>query len=221
MRIIAAIDGACRGNGKPDCMSSGAAYIHHLKKFNIRVAIDKPSSNSRGEMCGLIEALNFATHENDLTEMILVMDSEYLFNAITKDWIGNWERKGWITAQGTSVKNQDLWKIVKLHLDALDELGVELVPYHIKGHLVSLGTVSAKKSLEADPTGHELYTKIWEKYELDKVKKPEKWHEAIELFERNNGFIPPEAVFKRFVVLNTVTDYIATTTLDRAALASS
>ena len=36
-------------------------------------------------------------------------DSEYLKKGITQ-WIHNWQRNGWRTAQKKPVKNQDLWQ---------------------------------------------------------------------------------------------------------------
>ena len=39
----------------------------------------------------------------------LVTDSEYLKNGITS-WIHGWKRKGWKTAAGKPVVNQDLWQ---------------------------------------------------------------------------------------------------------------
>ena len=39
----------------------------------------------------------------------LTTDSEYLRKGIT-EWLANWRRRGWRTASGTPVKNQDLWE---------------------------------------------------------------------------------------------------------------
>jgi ribonuclease HI len=44
----------------------------------------------------------------------LVTDSTYLRDGITR-WLPGWKRKGWKTASGQPVKNQDLW----MSLDAI------------------------------------------------------------------------------------------------------
>lgn len=220
MQIIISVDGACRGNGKPNCLSTGAAFYGMFTEddsptFTNKSVADTPSTNSRGELCGLIQGLQIACDVSVYhNEIYMLMDSEYLFNALTKGWIGNWQRKGWITAEGTPVKNQDLWETIGQHLDDLDSNGVDIIPYHIKGHLVSLGKVTASQMLTKDPTGESLYNRIWTKYDEDKLKHPDKWEAALQLFERNHGFLPEEEVFKKFVVMNTVTDYIAGTLAD-------
>ena len=42
-------------------------------------------------------------------EVEVVTDSEYVKNGITS-WIHGWKRKGWKTAAGKPVVNQDLWQ---------------------------------------------------------------------------------------------------------------
>ena len=47
-----------------------------------------------------------------LTEPCTVMlqtDSQYVRQGIT-EWLRNWVRRGWKTAAGGAVKNQDLWQ---------------------------------------------------------------------------------------------------------------
>ena len=56
-------------------------------------------------------------------------DSQYMKNAFTKYWLRNWKRRGWVTATGAPVKNQDLW----LALD--EEFHRRTVRFHwVKGH---------------------------------------------------------------------------------------
>lgn len=215
--IIVSVDGACRGNGKPNCLSTGTALFFRDGVMNPNNTHETPSSNQRGEMLGMAKALDgiiWLARNESVREVYVVMDSEFVFNTLTKDWIGNWNNKGWVTAENKPVKNQDIWKPIKEMIDELDKLGVDIIPYHVKGHLVSIGPVTAAKMLQEDPSGTKLYDAIWRKYEQDKLRKPEKWEAALELFERNNGAVPSEEVFKKFVVLNTVTDYIATTYAD-------
>lgn len=45
--------------------------------------------------------------------MEVITDSEYLKNGITQ-WVPNWKKRNWVTAQKKPVVNRDLW-------EALDE----------------------------------------------------------------------------------------------------
>jgi ribonuclease HI len=58
----------------------------------------------------------------------LTTDSEYMMKGITQ-WIHNWKKRGWKTADKKPVKNVDLWK-------RLEELiSVHEVEWHwVKGH---------------------------------------------------------------------------------------
>lgn len=176
------------------------------------------STNQRGEMWALITALDkahtYCSTEDD-SDVYIITDSEYLFNAVTKDWISNWENKGWVTSLEEPVKNQDLWKKIKKLLDLHERVCNEVMIYHIKGHLVSLGAVTASKLLHSDPTGQALHDAVTAKYDVVKAAKPEQFIKAESTFENNHGFRLDEGQFKNFVVLNVVADYIAGTYADK------
>jgi ribonuclease HI len=60
-------------------------------------------------------------------ELTLRTDSKYLIDGLGS-WIKGWKRKGWKTAAGKPVLNQDLWK-------SLDAARLDDVPLtHVKGH---------------------------------------------------------------------------------------
>lgn len=56
-------------------------------------------------------------------------DSQYLKNAFTKYWLRSWKKRGWLTAAGTPVKNQDLWRALD---EAIARRRVRF--YWVKGH---------------------------------------------------------------------------------------
>lgn len=216
--MIIAIDGAARKPGTVDCMTVGATYVKTHRGISHSTKHEFKSTSQRGELHALILALSKATnYGNDIgddNDLYIITDSEYVYNTLTKDWIGNWESKGWITAEGTPVKNQDLWEEIKGKLIVLERLGMELNTYHIKGHLISIGKVTARKLL-AEPAGVvKLQAALEKKYEVDKLKKPEMFAKAHATFLRNHGFEIREEQFKQFVVYNTVVDYIAGTHAD-------
>lgn len=211
--MLISIDGASRRNGQPNCIAAGGVFVEHNGAFRTAASYKDEASNQQGELLGMITALTVALKERNTT-IYIVTDSEYVYNAITKDWIGNWKNKGWLTADNNPVKSQGLWEEIaqlqQSHVDADNEI----MMYHIKGHLVSIGKVGAAKLLKDDPTGYELYKAAWSKYTLAEEKSPDKFINARELFKRNHGFVLPPEQFKQFVVMNTVADYVAGTYLD-------
>lgn len=214
--MIIAIDGASRRNGKPDCSAAGMAYCHDKGKY--AGSFEHGSTNQRGEMLGCLAALTMAEGmylEEGKDLFMIVTDSEYIFNALYKEWTYSWKAKGWKTAAGGDVKNQDLWKRIHNQLLALKDYNVELLFYHIKGHLVSLGEVTASNLIDQDPTGRKLVDAAFEKYEARKVSHAELFEKAYELFERNNGMMVDEETFKKLAVYNTAADYGATKYLEK------
>jgi ribonuclease HI len=62
---------------------------------------------------------------------VLTTDSVYVRDGVTK-WIAGWKRNGWVTANRTPVKNQDLWKELD-RLNAQHQVTWEWVKGH-SGH---------------------------------------------------------------------------------------
>jgi ribonuclease HI len=67
------------------------------------------TTNNRMELLAAINALE-ALKES--CAVMLYTDSQYLRNGITQ-WLPNWVRNGWKTANKQPVKNQELWQ--RLH----------------------------------------------------------------------------------------------------------
>lgn len=220
-----AIDGACRRNGKPDCVSSGGIYIMHTNEVGKCVScstqsvVEYESTNQRGELKALIEALKYIKSSR-VKEAQILTDSEYLFNSVTKEWYARWELNGWHTADGGPVKNKDLWEAIYYLIETTP---AEIVYYHIKGHLISIGKVTAIKSLEADCTGEALCRQAFKKIN-ESANLPAfiaNCDYAQGLSEANNGFRLPQNTFKIFIAMNTVADAVATKAVENAVNAES
>jgi ribonuclease HI len=85
------------------------------------------STNNRMELFAAIQALKVLNASGQTEPVTLYTDSEYVKNGITK-WVKGWKKKGWKTAQGKPVLNQDLWEM-------LDELNSQLVEWqYVRGH---------------------------------------------------------------------------------------
>jgi ribonuclease HI len=102
-KITVFTDGACSGN--PGAGGWGAILIsgEHRKELN---GGEAHTTNNRMELMGAIAALEALKKASDVE---LHTDSVYLRDGITK-WIHGWKRKGWRTADGSAVKNIELWQ---------------------------------------------------------------------------------------------------------------
>ena len=210
--VSIAIDGACRRNGKPNCISTSSMFVLHfnddgsIEKTLYNVFMENKSSNQRGELFALLSAIEYAFIVDESIQ--LITDSEYLFNALTKEWYKNWINKGWVTARNAPVKNRDIWQNIAEALKQCEENHIEIIPYYIKGHLASFGKATALKLLKQDNTGHKLYEAVKEKIEAKEFK-----YEIIEMVNdlsfKNNGFVLVGKLFRHFVTLNVMADTLA------------
>ncbi len=96
-------DGACRGNPGPGGWGAILGYGDHEKEL---LGAERDTTNNRMELMAAIQALEALKRPCEIT---LTTDSEYLRKGIT-EWIANWKRRGWKTADKKPVKNQDLWQ---------------------------------------------------------------------------------------------------------------
>jgi len=217
--LIISIDGACRRNGKPNCISAGGVFIMHynnaleLTHTALKSNYELESTNQRGEMLALLTAIDYVYDSKQSAQVIT--DSEYLFNTMTKNWCDNWANKGWITSAGEPVKNKDMWLQIKHAHDRCLAEGIELIFYHVKGHTIPFGKVTAQRLLAEDSSGMALYNAVKQKYQAIKDEK-DVYGKVADLSEKNNGFIPDEVILERFVVTNIVADAVATRCVEAA-----
>ena len=115
-------DGACRGNPGPG--GWGAVLMHDGRERELSGA-EPATTNNRMELTAVIEAL--AALKRPVKARIYT-DSQYVRLGIL-EWVANWKKRGWKTADRKPVKNQDLWE----RLDAL-AAGHELEWHWVKGH---------------------------------------------------------------------------------------
>lgn len=108
-------DGACKGNGQSDNSAGGfGAFICYPDGKTQSVWGGEPATtNNRMELLGAITALQNTPTD---TPVQIITDSNYVKDGITQ-WIANWKKNGWKTANKQPVKNLDLWQ----QLDALTQ----------------------------------------------------------------------------------------------------
>ncbi len=96
-------DGACKGN--PGAGGWGALLVsgEHEKTLHGGESV---TTNNRMELTAPIEALRALTRP---CTVIIHTDSQYVMKGMT-EWLENWKRRGWMTADKKPVKNADLWQ---------------------------------------------------------------------------------------------------------------
>ncbi len=118
-------DGACKGNPGP----GGWGVLLRMRGQERELfGGEGHTTNNRMELQAAIEGLRALTRP---CQVRLVTDSEYVKRGMT-EWIGNWRRRGWRTADGKAVKNADLWQLLD-GLVAQHEVRFEWVRGH-SGH---------------------------------------------------------------------------------------
>jgi ribonuclease HI len=106
--LFAYTDGACSGNPGPG--GWGALHVAREGDQVVRERALKGgeamTTNNRMELLAAIAALEALERPSAIT---VVTDSAYLKGGIT-EWLPGWKRRGWRTAAGSAVRNDDLWR---------------------------------------------------------------------------------------------------------------
>lgn len=103
IEVEAFTDGACLGNPGP---GGWAALLRHAGKERELAGSAPDTTNNRMEMMAAIAALEALRKP---CRVRLHTDSQYVQKGII-EWLPGWIRRGWRTAGGDPVKNQDLWQ---------------------------------------------------------------------------------------------------------------
>ena len=117
-------DGACRGNPGP---GGWAAIVVEGGAEPVELSGGAAqTTNNRMEYTAALEGLRALP---DGSRACIVTDSCLMLDSMTK-WIHGWKRKGWKTAGGDPVKNQDLVRALEAEIARH-----ELVRWHwVRGH---------------------------------------------------------------------------------------
>ncbi len=129
-------DGACSGNPGPGGWAAivipadGGEPIEHSGG-------ERQTTNNRMELSAALEGLRSLPDGADAT---VVTDSQLMLNSMTV-WLPGWKKKGWKTAAGKPVKNQDLLEALEAEVNRLGS-----VRWHwVRGH--ETGVKHAHKAL--------------------------------------------------------------------------
>lgn len=115
-------DGCCLGNpGKGGCAAVVRRYENgvEIKKRVVRDSAPE-TTNNRMELIAAITGLG-QIKRDEKAKITVISDSEYLILGMTER-LPKWQAKGWRTAGGKPVKNQDLWEAL---LDVSNGLNIQ------------------------------------------------------------------------------------------------
>ncbi len=115
-------DGACKGN--PGRGGWGALLKTGAEEKEL-FGGEPHTTNNRMELTAVIRAIETLKPPR---EVAVYTDSQYVQKGIS-EWLRDWKRRGWRTADRKPVKNVDLWQ----ELDCL--VGAHRIAWHwVKGH---------------------------------------------------------------------------------------
>jgi ribonuclease HI len=96
-------DGACKGNPGAGGWGAVLRYDGTLREI---YGGEAHTTNNRMELTAVIRALEALKRR---CKVRLHTDSQYVQQGIS-NWIHNWKKRGWRTADNKPVKNDDLWR---------------------------------------------------------------------------------------------------------------
>src|SRR4051812_42829520 len=96
-------DGACSGNPGP---GGWAAILVHGEVEREITGAEAATTNNRMELMGAIGGLESLKYP---CRVDLYTDSTYVKNGMTQ-WLRDWKKRGWKTADRKPVKNAELWQ---------------------------------------------------------------------------------------------------------------
>jgi ribonuclease HI len=149
--IIIAVDGACRGNGRPWARSGAGVFFHRDNwRWNKAVVLeDEYNTSQRAELFACSLALRLAAtlrrgnpvgrHKlrvcagpsRRLRRVVIKADSEYLVKSMT-DWVEKWRDNGYENCRGLPVTNADMFRHIDAAIFELNRLGVEVQFWHVR-----------------------------------------------------------------------------------------
>ncbi len=102
MKVYIYTDGACRGNPGKGGWGALLRWGDHEKEI---FGYNAETTNNQMELQAPAEALKLLKTR---CEIVITTDSKYVMQGI-QEWMHNWKKKGWKTANKQPVKNKDFW----------------------------------------------------------------------------------------------------------------
>ena len=140
-------DGSCLKN--PEGPGGFAGFIISPTSVTQISGGEHSTTNNKMELRAVIETLRQIPKGSKVE---LFSDSQYFIKAIECNWLKKWKQNNWITTNGASVKNIELWKEIDEVISPLK------INYHwVKGH------IGISYNEECDKVAKKEADKRWEK----------------------------------------------------------
>lgn len=135
-------DGSSLANGKAGSRAGVGVYFGDGDPRNVSERLrGDPQTNQRAELMAMLRALEIAPLEKTVQ---IISDSQYSINCVTQ-WAIGWKQKGWKTATGENVKNQDIIRAVLDKMDERTKADANTYFHWVKGHASDRGNVAADR----------------------------------------------------------------------------
>ena len=103
-RVYIYTDGACSGNPGP---GGWCAILRYGKAEKVISGGEAQTTNNRMELTAVIEALSAL---KEPCEAVVTTDSKYVSDAVTRNWVYEWQARGWKKADKKPALNVELWE---------------------------------------------------------------------------------------------------------------
>lgn len=135
-------DGSSLANGKVGSRAGVGVYFGDADSRNVSERLaGEPQTNQRAELMAMLRALEIAPVKQTVQ---IISDSQYSINCVTQ-WAIGWKQKGWLTATGQQVKNQDIIRSVLDRMEARTKAKANTYFRWVKGHASDRGNQAADR----------------------------------------------------------------------------
>lgn len=141
--VVVYTDGGSRNHGNYKGghvkTTDKAAWAYHISNHDQTyegTGGEFGATNNRMEIMGLIQSI-IRLNELKINQQntIFVLDSQYVLNAITKNWLAGWRKRGYKKSDGSVPVNVELWKELDKLLPTVTNKTFEWT----KGHATNVG----------------------------------------------------------------------------------
>ena len=141
--VVIYTDGGSRNHGnfkgghvKTSDKAAWAYHINNKGQTYEGTGGEFGATNNRMEIMALIQSIKRLNElEINRQNTIFVLDSQYVLNAITKNWLNGWKKRGYKKADGSVPVNVELWKELDQLLPTVPQKTFEWT----KGHATNVG----------------------------------------------------------------------------------
>jgi ribonuclease HI len=147
--VLVFTDGAALGSGKPGARGGcGIVFgpFHPGISFPLeRASDDSDPTSNRAELRAVLGAVTMRVwYGEGFSRLVIGTDSEYVVKGIS-EWCMKWKGNGWKTSSGTYVRNQDLWRLLLVAVEALEAKGFSVQFFQLKREWNQKADACAKK----------------------------------------------------------------------------